>query len=173
MGPAPDPDEEKAEWPQPLELQESSMAEARQLSLFKGKRQRGVRPPAALEFGVHASLADLLRRFCDRSWIWTHFPSGEEREAKIIGGKRVSFAGQRLKRLGLRPGFPDLQFFHIEGRCAFLEMKRRGNKPDAEQLVVLQHLALAGHAVFWTDSFEQAVEWLKMQGILPSAVRVQ
>ena len=36
---------------------------ARQLSLFEGKRQRGVAAPPPKEFATHCALADLLRRW--------------------------------------------------------------------------------------------------------------
>ena len=33
----------------------------RQLSLFKGKRQKGIAPPLPLEFATHATLADICK----------------------------------------------------------------------------------------------------------------
>jgi hypothetical protein len=39
------------------------MMPARQLSLFEGKRQRGVAAPPPKEFATHCALADLLRRW--------------------------------------------------------------------------------------------------------------
>jgi hypothetical protein len=37
------------------------MAAARQLSLFKGKRQKGFAPPAPTEFASQAFLVDVIR----------------------------------------------------------------------------------------------------------------
>ena len=42
---------------------------ARQLSLFKGKRQRGVAAPPPKEFATHCALADLLRRWTMPGWV--------------------------------------------------------------------------------------------------------
>ena len=75
----------------------------RQLSLFKGRKQRGVAPPPPKEFALHCAVADTVRRWILPGWIWTHFPAGEARSA---------ITGARLKRMGLARGFPDLLFFH-------------------------------------------------------------
>ena len=67
------------------------MSKALQLSLFKGRRQRGVRPPLPLERKTHIALADALRVGCAPGWEWNHFPSGE---------KRSEQTGALLKRMG-------------------------------------------------------------------------
>ena len=131
-----------------------------QLSLFKSKRQRGTQPPPPLEFALHCQVADMIRRWILPGWIWTHFPAGEARPHQIINGKRVSLTGARLMRMGLNTGFPDFQFFHIEGRCAFLELKRRGNTLDEDQDVISKHLQQAGHHYLVTDKIEVAIEAL-------------
>jgi hypothetical protein len=66
------------------------------------------------EFALHCMVADTLDRFADKTWIWTHFPAGEARSA---------ITGARLKRMGLKPGWPDFQFINVEGRVFFLELK--------------------------------------------------
>src|SRR5580765_8238802 len=132
----------------------------RQLSLFKSKRQRGVRPPAAKEFALHCMVADMLRRWIMPGWLWTHFPAGEA---------RTLITGARLKRMGLNRGFPDFQFFHADGRVAFLELKRRGSRLDENQSAVAGHLEDAGHRYAMTDSFEEAVatlvQWKILRGV--------
>src|SRR5262245_8096240 len=132
--------------------------DARQLSLFKGKRQRGVRPPTPREFLTHVALADLLRRWCPVEWLWTHFPAGEDRGHVWIKGERRSPAAEKLKRMGLRPGFPDFQFFHIKGDCLFLELKRqRGGRQSDDQERVTAHLQRAGHRVHLAYTLDDAV----------------
>ena len=147
---------------------------ARQLHLFKGKRQRGIAPPPPKEFATHVALADTLRRWAMPDWLWTHFPAGEDRGHRYtIKGKRVSPTASRLQRMGLRPGFPDFLFFHARGACAFLELKRSRAVPSEEQKPVFAFLAHAGHPFLITTSFDDAVGWLKDIGVLRSGVHVQ
>lgn len=94
----------------------------RQLSLFKGKRQRGVKPKPALEFRTHVMVADALKLGSAPGWVWSHFPAGEKRDAKTAG---------RLMRMGVRPGWPDFLLISPEGRLYCLELKR-GNAPQTE-----------------------------------------
>ena len=49
-----------------------SMAPARQLHLFKGKRQCGIRSNGATEFQLHCAVVDNVRR-----GIYTHIASGD------------------------------------------------------------------------------------------------
>jgi hypothetical protein len=48
-----------------------------------------------------------------------HFPASEQCPVRIVRGKRVSLAGEQLKRMGLQRGFPDFQFFPVAGRYCF------------------------------------------------------
>lgn len=141
-----------------------------QLSLFKGRRQRGVREPPPKEFALQCAVADTVRRWILPGWIWTHFPAGEARPAQIVGGKRVSLTGARLMRMGLQPGFPDFMFFHEGGHCCFLELKRRGNGLDENQAEIAEHLQRAGHGYLVTDKFDAAVaklvEWKIVRGMV-------
>jgi hypothetical protein len=141
----------------------------RQLHLFRSRKQRGQAAPAPSEFSLHVTIADLLRRWILPGWKWSHFPAGEERPSQIIGGKRVSFADARLKRMGLNRGFPDFMFFHADGRVCFLELKRRGETLDDDQAVIAEHMIRAGHGYLWTASFDDAiatlVSWRVLRGI--------
>lgn len=137
----------------------------RQLSLFKGKRQRGVKPPAPLEFASHCVIADLLRRWCSPMWIWTHMPAGEHRNV---------VTAVRLKRMGLRPGWPDFQFAGPDGVTFFLELKRGGSGRVSEaQAEVIAHLTVCKHNILVTSSVNDAVATLKDLGILPKSIEVQ
>jgi hypothetical protein len=143
---------------------------ARQLSLFKGKRQRGVKPPPALEFETHCALADTLRRAVTPGWLWTHFPAGEERPAHIDKrGRRVSSEGARLKRMGLKPGWADFLFVSPAGRLHCLELKR-GNAPlnDAQQ-DFRDAITLCGVPYAVARSYDEAIQILTSWG----AVRVR
>lgn len=130
------------------------------LNLFAGKRQRGKRPPPALEFATHCAIADLLRVAIAPGWLWYHPGNGENRDA---------ITGARLQRMGLRPGVSDFIFIAPpSGRTFALELKRRGQKPTEAQARFLAAVRDAGGLAEWVDSFDAAVAVLERWG----AVRV-
>jgi hypothetical protein len=138
-----------------------------QLSLFKGKRQRGKRPPPPLEFASHVVIADMLRRWCNPAWEWTHLPMGEKRH---IG------TAMKLKRMGVRPGWPDFLFAGPDRQLVWLELKRQGrrnqkaNGASDEQDSIGQHLRDCGFDYLLTDSVSEAERFLKRFGILPATI---
>lgn len=137
----------------------------RQMSLFAGKKQRGVRAPAAKEFASHCVIADLLRRWCSPQWRYTHIPLGEHRNV---------VTAMRLKRMGVRPGWPDFIFAGPRAEMFFLEVKRRGSgRLSPEQADLISHLAACGFGVLVTDSVDDAIATLKDYGILPASIEVQ
>jgi hypothetical protein len=115
---------------------------ARQLNLFRSRRQRGTLPPAPSEFANQASLVDLIRHTIHPAWRFTHFPAGALRDPATAG---------RLKRLGLTAGWPDLQFAGPGPRMAFLELKRRGGRLSEAQQAMRDHLVTCGFAYLCTD----------------------
>jgi hypothetical protein len=139
-----------------------ALLRGRQLSLFKGKRQRGVAPPTAKEFALHCMVADMLRRWIEPGWQWTHIASGEKRD--II-------TAVRLKRMGVAPGWPDLMFFHEDGPVAFLELKRHGSKQTEAQAALGDFLRNAGHRYNCVDNFDDAITTLKSWGILRAGIK--
>jgi hypothetical protein len=150
----------------------------RQLHLFKSRRQRGVAAPPPLEFATQCALADTLRKWATPNWVWNHIPGGEERPAEFIKGKRVSFAGERTKRAGFKPGWPDFILIPpavptIHPRPHFLELKRRGGKLTEHQAGFALWCKLNGcpHAV--ADNYEAAVKILQAWGALMDRVKVQ
>jgi hypothetical protein len=136
---------------------------AGQLSLFKGKRQRGVKLPPAPEFNLHCMVADVLVRWCVREWRYSHFPAGELRDKATAG---------RLKRMGVTRGWPDFQFFHINGVVAFLELKRKGETPGDEQKGLAFFLMRAGHGYAFADNLRDAIDVLRAWRIVPVTVSV-
>ncbi len=141
----------------------------RQLHLFRSKRQRGIKPPAPLEFAVHCMVADTLRRWATPGWIWTHLPMGELRDA---------VTGARLKRMGVQPGWPDLILIPPAGpkfwqRPHFLELKRRGGKLTEHQAGFALWCKLNGCPHEVCDTYDAAVKILKQWGALMDRVKVQ
>jgi hypothetical protein len=145
----------------------------RQLSLFKGERQRGIRPPPALEFSSHVLIADMLRRWCSKKWRWTHLPLGEVRDHQINPktGKRFSLSGQRLQRMGVTPGWPDFLFAGPGAKTVWLELKRRrtGRLSEAQEELE-QHLRECGFDYLVTDNVNEAIDFLKGLGILRAGI---
>ena len=139
-------------------------AAQRQLSLFKGKRQGGIAPPAPSEFASQCFLVDIIRRWISPQWRFGHVPLGEVRDP---------ITAARLKRLGTMPGWPDLQFAGPDRQMVFVELKRRGGRLSDSQLTMRDHLEASGFAYLCTDSVDQAIEWLKAHGILRGGFSVQ
>jgi len=108
----------------PAELHTLQGQPPRQLNLFKGRRQRGVRPKPALEFKTACVIADTMRRWGHPDWQFNHFPAGELRSV---------VTGARLKRMGLRPGWPDFILLSPAGMPHFLELKRKGGRMSEAQ----------------------------------------
>ena len=121
---------------------------ARQLHLFRSRKQRGQVPPQPSEFLIHIAIADVLRRWSLPGVEWTHFPAGELRTAATAG---------RLARLGTRRGWADFQIFHADGRVMFLEVKRPGGRLSPDQQRIGDHLKKAGHAFAVVDNLEAAI----------------
>jgi hypothetical protein len=148
----------------------------RQLSLFKSRRQRGIKAPPPLEFHVHAALADICKRWLNPEWRFTHLPFGEFRGYSLDPktGKRWSAAGMRLQRMGVQAGWPDFMFVGPKASMFWLELKRQGKGRVSEaQLAIFEHLALCGFPVLVTSSLDEAVAELKARGILRSNFEVQ
>jgi hypothetical protein len=149
------------------------MVAARQLSLFKGKRQRGQAPPAALEFASCCVLADICDRWLMPGWRYTHLPFGEERDHRVNPktGKRYSLTGQRLARMGTKKGWPDYLFIGPARAVFFLEMKRpRTGRASDEQDLIAEHLGNCDIDYFRTNDVGEAIEQLKRRGIVRAQV---
>jgi hypothetical protein len=137
----------------------------RQLSLFKGKRQRGIAPPPATEFAGHCVLADLIKRGINRDWRYTHIASGEY---------RGPITGARLKRMGLVPGWPDFMFCGPNAQTVFLELKRKKLGRVSETQAHIQASLIDNCFAFKiTDDVGEAVRWLVGLGILRDKIEVQ
>jgi hypothetical protein len=145
-----------------------------QIDLFT-KRVR--RPPAAPEFALHCMVADALRRWGMPDWRWTHLPFGEERPAQWVTDKdgktrRRSFAGERLKRMGLNPGWLDLELISPQGRPHFLELKKRGGDLSDPQREFAAWCTAHDVPWFCTDRFDEALKILQAWGAVQSKVSV-
>lgn len=83
---------------------------------------------------LHRSVAQYLALVLKPPTLWNTFPAGG-------GGKA---RGQRLKAMGLKPGWPDLIVLHPKGRLTMvlgLELKCGRNRQSAEQKAVAEQFA--------------------------------
>lgn len=58
---------------------------------------------------------------------------------------------------GLPTGFPDLLVIPTSHRPVFIEIKRKGEKPDSDQVRYLDMLTKRGQIAFWADSVASAL----------------
>jgi hypothetical protein len=128
-----------------------------QLSLFKSKRQRGVKAPAAPEYNTHVMVADTLRRWQTPGWRWSHFPAGEWRHPSTA---------MRLKRMGVQVGWPDFILLAPEGGAHFLELKKQGKTLTDWQRAFAIWCAVNGYPYAFHDNYKDAIDTLKVWGAL-------
>jgi len=77
------------------------------------------------EIALHMRVASLLRDHARPEWRWTHIANGEGRDPRTA---------QKLKQMGVRPGWPDFLLICPRGRAHFLELKRLGETlSDAQE----------------------------------------
>jgi len=103
------------------------MIEPPLLMLAEGRRprlRRAPRLPADKESKLHVQVANTLFDHALPDWRWSHFPAGE---------KRNKITGARLKRMGLRRGWPDFQLVSPAGVYHGLELKRLGEPLTDDQ----------------------------------------
>ena len=80
------------------------------------------------------------------------------------GGKRGKAEAAKLKRMGVKPGVPDLHLPVARGgfNGLYVEMKRLdGGRVSSEQRVWLAALHAAGHCVAVCEGHEQAIAVLR------------
>lgn len=96
------------------------------LQLIEGRCVRPRKAPVVRqkEIALHMAVAKLLRQRCCGDWQWTHIGHGEARDARTAA---------KLRRMGLRAGWPDFVLVPPTGRFHALELKRSGEDLSAEQ----------------------------------------
>ena len=130
-----------------------------QLDLFKGKWQRGVRPPDPLEREIHITLVRIFRASKLPGWGMLHPANGE---------LRTKATGALLKDMGVMAGASDLFVFGPNKFFGALEVKRRGGTMSIEQAAFQLWIETLGFKSACVDSVKEGVAVLKKWG----AVRV-
>lgn len=98
------------------------------------------------EDDLHMATAQFLDLALPEDACWTTIPAG--------GGGKVR--GARIKAMGYKPGWPDLQIFY-RGTLICIELKAPGKYPTKIQKAMHKHLRLAG-ALCYTATSIEAVE---------------
>ena len=115
------------------------------ISIIEGRKPRLRKAPVARpkEHVLHFSVAKLLREHCLPEWQWTHIASGELRDVRTA---------TKLKRMGLRSGWPDFILIPPTGQMHCLELKRIGKDltEDQEAFRVWCDRHRVPHQVCWT-----------------------
>lgn len=91
-------------------------------------------------------------------YMESKFPELETIYHIVNEGKRTAVTGGKLKEMGLRKGMPDvhLPVSHCAFASLYIEMKKIGGKPTAEQIDRLEVLERWGNAVAICEGAEQA-----------------
>jgi len=127
------------------------------LPLFTGQVITREKLPSPKEIRLHFSVAKCLKDFARKDWQWSHFPAGEKRDAKT---------GEKLRRMGLKPGWPDFILVSPDGVFYGLELKREGGSLNDDQSEFHAHAKAHGWNVATVDTFKDAVETLNGWGCL-------
>jgi hypothetical protein len=125
------------------------------------RKPRAVRLEAT-EATIHEAVVGHLRIRGQRGVPWFHVPNGEMRDPVTAA---------KLKRMGVRPGVPDLLLL-IGGRLHGLELKReRGGAVSPEQVAMHDELTAAGAIVATARGIDEALGLLEQWGALQPATR--
>lgn len=126
---------------------------------MRAKKQAN--PERALQITIVNALEPLLTP----STFLTHFPAGRSSGGGLAGIIR----GKNLKRMGLKPGVPDLLLIH-KGQAYFLEVKADTDESDV-QIQCHTDLKAAGARVATVRSLDDALYWVQRWDIPLRMVR--
>ena len=144
------------------------------------KRHIHRNPPLATEHAEQAALIEWWDLACTKynlpPWSLFAIPNGAKLPwGRNQKGERFSPEANKLKAEGLRPGVPDLMLAvpRIErgtnmgdasiciAHGLYVEMKRRPNKPSAEQDAILLYLRQLGYQAIVAYSADEAISAIK------------
>ncbi|WP_371398544.1 VRR-NUC domain-containing protein [Algimonas porphyrae] len=115
------------------------------------------------EYLLTKTVAGAFALHLDRRGIpWTHFPAGENRKLHV---------GSKLKRMGLKPGWPDFQIMMPGGRVLFIELKAGTGSLSKLQKQVHAELIAMGAPVSVCASLEAVLIVLKAEGLMDLPIK--
>jgi hypothetical protein len=104
------------------------------------------------ESEIQIQIVELLKTVLKGDVLWTFFPAGE-----AGGGRGGKVRGARLKRMGLHPGWPDLQFLY-KGRYFGMEVKTKTGRLSQSQRRMHSLLEEQGVSVAVVRSINDVLE---------------
>ncbi len=117
-------------------------------------RKRRTQP----EFALHCVVADYLKLALDPAECF--FTTIEH------GGWRQKATAGRMKRVGVKPGIPDLMLIPKGGHVFFIELKAPNGRPSPEQIGLHLDLHRLGVTVFICKSLDEVQAALAEMGVL-------
>lgn len=118
-------------------------------------------PRSPSEFQIHCGVADALRMLARPGVLWTHFPSGESRDART---------GAKLKHMGLQPGWADFIIIVPRLPClpliCFLELKSDSGRMEQSQKEFRDSALSAGCVHSVARSVDEATYVLSQWGAI-------
>jgi hypothetical protein len=133
------------------------------LMIAEGRKPRPRKAPIVRprEIELHMSVVKLLQDFSSPGWIWSHFPAGEKRDIRTAA---------KLKRMGVKAGWPDFLLISPAGIFHGLELKRPGGVMSEAQEDFLRWAIANGinHSV--ADNVDDAIAVLSHWGAVKIAV---
>jgi hypothetical protein len=127
------------------------------LPLFTGEVISREQLPSPKELTLHFSVKKELDRFARCEWEWTHYPAGELRD---------DATGAKLKRMGMKPGWPDFILLSPEGVFHGLELKREGEGLNDNQEAFHARARARGWNIAVADTLTGALTILQGWGCL-------
>ena len=122
---------------------------------MKSKRKKITSPVIRVsESDLQTSIVDAIGTLLKRTVLYTFFPAGE-----VGGGRRAIIRGSRLKRMGLQPGWPDLQFVY-KGKYHGMEIKTIKGRVSKTQDDMHKKLEKQGACVAVVRSIDEAIKTL-------------
>lgn len=93
-------------------------------------------------------------------WFWNEFKGYRGLLYHNFNNPRNQIQGAQLVALGLMKGNPDLTLAVPRGGfgALYLELKKPGEKPRADQVKQMDRLKKAGNLVEWADNAEDAAK---------------
>ena len=115
--------------------------------------------PDQSEDDLQVQVANYCRFAVLPSVLWCHVPNG---------GKRSKAEAARFKAMGVRAGWPDLQFIRADGVVHFIELKTRtGRKSEGQEAFQADCIRL-GHPYVIARSLDDVIVALKGWGFIRS-----
>lgn len=95
--------------------------------------------------------------------VYRNKPVRENRiEQRLIAGVKAAFPTGQVHKYEVRKGEPDRLLLLPGPRTVFVEVKRPGEKPRADQYRALKRLRRLGYEAYWFSTNAEVDDFIKM-----------